>query len=49
MDWENRRGNKMGLLQEAINSEDINVDRSGLLCLISFPSGTERYNIYSMF
>lgn len=28
MDWENRRGNKMGLLQEAINSEDINVDQT---------------------
>lgn len=27
MDWENRR-NKMGLLQEAINSEDTHVDQT---------------------
>ena len=28
MDWANRRGNKMGFLQEAIRSEDINVDQT---------------------
>lgn len=28
MDWENRRRNKTGFLQEVINSEDKNVDQT---------------------